>query len=136
MSTGLRTTFWLHAIVALVFGIGYLFVPDFVTDFFKFQPVDPFIMHLYGAATLALGLSSILAALAVNYERVDIVLKMEVAYTLMAVLVCLYSIFFNNAPTMTWVAVAIFAVFLVLFGYYYLATRSLTAAERGRPAIQ
>lgn len=136
MSNGLRTTFWLHAIVAVLFGLGYLFVPDFVTGFFKFQPVDPFILNLYGAVTLALGFSSILAALSVTFERVDILLKMEVAYTLMAVLVCLYSIFVNNAPAMTWVATAIFAVFLALFGYYYLATRSLTEAERGRPAIQ
>lgn len=136
MSSGLRTTFWIHAFVAIVFGIGYVFVPDFVTNLFNFEAVDPFIMHLYGVATLALGLSSILAALAVNFERVDIILKLEVAYTLMAVIVCLYSIFVDNAPAMTWVAVAIFGVFLVLFGYYYLATRSLTEAERGRPALR
>jgi hypothetical protein len=136
MSTGLRTTFWLHAIVAFVFGIGYLFAPIFVGDLFGIDPVDPFITRLYGAAMLALCGSSVLAAMADRLERVDIVLKMEVGYTLLALLVCLYAIFFASAPAITWVAVAIFAIFFVAFGYYYLQTRTAGQAQPGRPATR
>jgi hypothetical protein len=133
MSNGMRTTFWVHALVAIVFGLGYLFVPEFVTGLFNLELGDPFIAQLYGAATIALGTSSILAAMSKTFERVDIVLQMEVVYTLLAVLGGLYAIFFAQGSAMLWIGVAIFALFLVAFGYYYLGSRSLTEAERGRP---
>jgi uncharacterized membrane protein HdeD (DUF308 family) len=91
---------------------------------------------LYGAATIALGVASVIAALSKTFERVDIVLQMEVVYTLLAVIVGLYAIFFAQASALLWIGVAIFALFLVAFGYYYIVTRSLTEAERGRPALQ
>lgn len=136
MSNGLRTTFWLHALVAIIFGLGYIFLPDFVTGLFNIELGDPFIAQLYGAATIALGVSSILAAMSRTFERVDIVLQMEVVYTLLAVLGGLYAIFFAQGSAMLWLGVAIFAIFLLAFGYYYLVTRSLTAEERSRPAMQ
>jgi hypothetical protein len=136
MSNGLRTTFWVHALVAIVFGFGYIFVPEFVTGLFNIELGDPFLAQLYGAATIALGFSSILAAMSKTFERVDIVLQMEVVYTLLAVLGGLYAIFFAQASALLWIGVAIFAIFLVAFGYYYVVTRSLSEAERGRPALQ
>jgi hypothetical protein len=136
MSNGLRTTFWVHAFVAIVFGLGYIFVPEFVAGLFNLEIGDPLFIWLYGAATIALGVASVMAALSKTFERVDIVLQMEVVYTLLAVIVGLYAIFFAQAPALVWIGVAIFALFLVAFGYYYIVTRSLTEAERGRPALQ
>lgn len=136
MSTGLRTTFWLHAIVAAVFGIAYLFFPSFVTDFFGFETMDPFVMQIFGAATLGLGFASALAALATRLERVEIVMEMEVAYTALALIVCLYALIFAGAPAMVWLGAAIFAIFFVAFGYYYLQTRSVVSPDTGRPALR
>ena len=136
MSTGLRTTFWLHAIVAAVFGIAYLFFPSFVTDFFGFEPMDPFAMQLYGAATLGLGLASVLAALATRLEQVAIVIEMEVAYTALALLVYLYTVIFAGGPAMVWLGAALFAIFFVAFGYYYLQTRSVVSSDTGHPVLR
>jgi hypothetical protein len=136
MSTGLRTTFWVHAIVAVVFGIGYLFAPAFVADLFEIDPFDPFVTHLYGAAVLGLGFSSILAALADRWEQVRIVTEMEVALTLFSVLVCLYALFFADASAMIWVAVGLFGVLFLLFGYFYLQERSAHAVTPGTPALR
>jgi hypothetical protein len=136
MSTGLRTTFWLHALVAAVFGIAYLFFPAFVTDFFGFEPADPFVMQLFGAATLGLALSSVLAALAKSLDQVEIVLRMEVGYTILSLLVCLYVLFFAGAPTLLWLGAAIFAVFAVAFGYYAWQTRAVVRTEPGTPALR
>lgn len=136
MSTGLRTTFWLHAVAAIVFAIGYLFLPTFVVDFFGLEPIDPNFMALYGAATLALGLSSVLAALAKDWEHVAIIAETEVIFTALSVVVCLYAVLFAGASTMVWLAAALFGVFLLLFGYFAWQERSVHAVTPGTPAMR
>lgn len=136
MSTGLRTTFWIHALVAAVFGLGYLFAPAFVAGIFDIDPFDPFVTRLYGAAILGLGASSVLAALAKRWEQVAIIVETEVVFTLLSVAVCLYAIFFAGASAMIWVAVGLFAVLFLLFGYYYLQERTVHASEPGTPVLR
>ena len=136
MTNGLRTVFWLHALAAFVFGVGYLFAPAFVAGVFDVDAGDLFVTRLYGVATLALGVASVLAALATTYEQVDIVLRMEVFYTVAATLVCLYSIFFLSAAPITWLAVGLFGVLALLFGYCAWQTRAQRRAEPGTPALR
>ena len=136
MSTGLRTTFWIHAVVAFVFGIGYLFAPAFVAGVFDVEPFDPFVTRLYGAAAIGLCASSVLAALAKRWEQVAIVVEMEVVFTILSAAVCLYAIIFANASVMVWLAVAMFSFFFLLFGYFLLQERIVHVAEPGTPALQ
>jgi len=135
MPNGLRTTFWVHAVVALIFGIGYLFLPTLITDTFQVQLGDPIVPQMIGVLMVALCVSSVLAALAHEVERVDIVLKMEVVFTILATLVFIFNIFANALAAINWVAVAIFAIFAVVFGYYYLQLRSMQARPE-RPAFR
>lgn len=136
MSGGLRTTFWLHALVTLVFGIGFLFAPAFVANIFEIDPFDPFVTRLYGAAMIGLCASSVLAALAKVWEHVAIITQTEVVFTFVSVLVCLYALFFVGAPVIIWLVVALFAVFFLLFGYFYLQERTAHVTQPGTPALR
>jgi O-antigen/teichoic acid export membrane protein len=136
MSSGLRIVFWIHAIVALVFGLAMLFVPMFVIDLFGFEPGDLYNMRILGVALVAMGFSSVLAAQAQRFERVAIVLLMEVVFTVISLLVALYAVIFAGAPVMVWLDVAIFAIFAVLFGYYYWQTRTIEQPQPGTPALR
>ncbi len=136
MSPRLRIVFWIHAIVALVFGIAMLFVPTFVIDLFNFEPGDLYNMRILGVALAAMGFSSVLAAQAQRFERVAIVLQMEVVFTIISLLVALYAVIFASAPVMVWLDVAIFAIFAIVFGYYYWQTRSIQQPQPGTPALR
>lgn len=136
MSTGLRSTFWLHAVVASVFGLAYLFFPSIVVDLFELEPGDPIVLRLLGVTTLALGISSVLAALTHNLERAQIVLEMEVAYTIMATAVCLVTILIGGVAPILWVGVALFGIFMLLFGYFFLQSRMSHRVEPGQPALR
>lgn len=136
MTTGLRTTFWIHAVVAFIFGIGYLFAPAFVAGIFDVEPFDPFVTRLYGAAAIGLCVSSVLAALAKRWEQVAIVVEMEVVFTIISAAVCLYAIFFAGASVMIWLPVAMFVVFFLVFGYFYWQERTVHVAEPGTPALR
>lgn len=136
MSTTLRTTFWLHAVVAFVFGIGFVFLPTFMADVFEVDLGDPVISRLLGAAMISLAVSSVLAAMARTLQRVDIVLYTEIVFTITATLVVLAGILFGSLAPIMWVAVALFGIFAVLFGYGYLQTRSVRQVEPGQPALR
>jgi hypothetical protein len=129
MSAWLRTTFWLQAVLAAVFGGGCVFLPGFVAGLFALDTYDPFAARLYGVALIALGAASILAALAQHWQQVAIVLQAEVIFTFLSVLVCLHTIFFAGGPVTLWLAAALFAVLFVLFYCSYLQERVAQARE-------
>jgi hypothetical protein len=124
MSTGLRTTFWVHAIVALVVGLAMLFIPSWVAGVFRFTDVNPLLIQVQGVLILTLGFSSLLAALAQRYEQVRIVAEMEIFYTAVAIVVGLYALLFAAAPATIWGLIIVWAIFLVAFGYFVLQERA------------
>jgi hypothetical protein len=62
MSKALKTTFMVHTIVALLFGLPMLFIPGRLLGALGWAPIDPIVSRLLGAAMIALSWSSYRAA--------------------------------------------------------------------------
>jgi hypothetical protein len=125
MSSGLKMTFLIHFIVALIFAIGFLFFPAMVLGWWGFTSTGPAVLsRIMGAYVLAISVSSWLGYRASEAQQVRIVVAMEVWLTIIGAFVSLYGIIFEGAPALMWVNVVIFAVFAVLWIAFYPRTKS------------
>lgn len=118
-SQGLKTTFIIHFIVALLFGLGFLFIPATVGSWYGMTVQEPETYRLLGAALLGLAVSSLLAYSAQTWESVRIVVIMEIVWTILGTLVALYAIFFMSYPALWWINAIILAAFAVAFSWFY-----------------
>jgi hypothetical protein len=116
---GLKNLFLIHFIVALVFGLGYLFVPQTTLGIVGIQTQEAEIYRLLGAAMLGLGYGSWLAYRETAFERVRIVVGIEVVWAGLGTLVMLYALLLAGLPAGGWLNAIILAAFAVGFGYYY-----------------
>ncbi len=127
MSRGLRIVFLVHAIVSVISGIVMYIVPGTWASSADWAPFDPAITRIYGAALLALALSSWLGFRATSWEEVRIVVQMEIAFTVLGALGGLYEVLFADAPSSAWASVVIFVAFAIAWFFYYRRE-----AKRGR----
>jgi len=119
MSQGLKITFLIHAVVALVFGIAMYLIPGTWATLVNWVPFDSAMTRIYGAALLALAVSSWFGYRATRWEEVRIVMQMQIALPVLSALGGLYEALFAGAPSFVWVAIAIFVVFAVAWIYFY-----------------
>ncbi len=118
MSSGLRTTFLVHAIISILFGVPYLLVPEMVGGIIQWDMSDS-AYRILGAAVLAIGVSSWLAYRASVWGEVRITVQFEIVWTVLAAAVTAWALFTGAMPTFAWLNLAVFVVFAVLFGYFY-----------------
>jgi hypothetical protein len=116
---GLKNLFLIHFIVALVFGLGYLLVPQTTLAFVGIQTQEPEIYRLFGAVMLGLAFGSWLAYRETAFERVRIVLGIEVVWPVLGTLVMLYALLIAGFPAGAWLNAIILTAFAVAFGFYY-----------------
>ena len=119
LSQGLKTTFLIHFIVALLFGLGFLFIPVVVGNLYGLNVQEPDIYRLLGAAMLGFAVSSWLAYQATDWESVRIVVVMELAWTILGTLVMLYALLMAGFPALGWINAVILAAFAIAFGRFY-----------------
>jgi hypothetical protein len=119
MSKGLKSTFLIHAIVALVFGIVLYLQPKLWATLVQWIPFDGNMTRIYGAALLALAVSSWLGYRATRWEEVRILVLMEIALTALSTVGGLWALLFRNAPAFAWVSVVIWVAFAVAWMYFY-----------------
>lgn len=132
ISAGLRNTFLVHAIVALVFGAALWLVPgrfltlvDWVQESFTIDGteitapgtlfVDGVITRLLGAALLALAFSSYQGWRTQEWAKVALVVQLEAVFCILSVFAGLVVILFLRAaplPLFGWITL----VFLATFG--------------------
>jgi hypothetical protein len=119
MSTGLRTTFLIHVIVAGIFGLALLFVPEWWLSLqgVSVPVVEPY--RLIGAAALAFATSSWLAYRAGVVEKVKIIVQMEIVWTILATIVFLWGLLSGVLPMSGVVNSIIMAAFSVAFIVFY-----------------
>ncbi len=130
MNQGLRYTFLVHAVVCLIFGLGFLLVPAMVAGLYQMSAYDPFTSRALGAGLLGLAVSSWFSYRAARWDEVRIVVQMEIAYTLLGVLGVLYSVVTGTAPALGWLNLVIFLVFAALWIYFYTTAVARAAAKQ------
>lgn len=108
MPQGLKITFLVHAIVALVFGVVMYLIPAMWATFVNWVPFDPGMTRGYRAAMLALAISSWLGYRAVRWEQVRTVVQMEIGFTVLGTLGALYEALFAGGPSFLWIGKDIF----------------------------
>jgi len=119
LSQGLKTTFLIHFIVALLFGLGFLLIPNVVGNLFGLNVQEPEIYRLLGGAMLGFAVSSWLSYKATNWESVRIVVVMEIFWATLGTLVLLYALLFAGFPVLGWLNAVILAAFAIAFGWFY-----------------
>ena len=88
----------------------------------KWAPFDPGITRFYAAALLALGTGSWLGYRTTGWERVRILVQMEIVFSVLGALAALCGAFVVGAPAFNWLAIAVFAIFAVAWVVYYRQT--------------
>ncbi len=119
ISTGLRTTFLLHFIVALVFGLVYLLIPEIFGSLVGWQIQDTAVFRLLGVAVLGFGLSSWLAYRTDAWEKVRIIVQQEIFWTVLGTLVTLIALLSGALPAIGWLNAIILAAFGAAFIVFY-----------------
>ena len=119
MSRGLKTTFLIHAIVALVFGIVLYVIPGTFLGLVGWKAFDGNMSRAFAAALLALAVSSWFGYRAARWEEVRIVVQMETVFTVLGAVAGLYGFFVKSAPAFIWVSIVIWAAFAAAWIYFY-----------------
>lgn len=123
ISSGLKSTFLIHCLVALVFGLVFLFYPQVWGSLAGVKVLSHDLYRMLGAAILAFGLSSWLASRAKTFESVRIVVLMEILWTALAALIALYYLIRWSYPPLYWLDAILMAAFAALFAFFYFKHR-------------
>lgn len=119
IASELKTLFLVHFIVAALFGLTYLLIPETFGSLVAWPIQEPAIYRLIGAAILSFAVSSWLAYKETSWDSVRIVVQMEIVWTALGTLVTLWALLFAGLPVFGWVNAVILAGFGVAFGYFY-----------------
>jgi hypothetical protein len=127
ITSGLKTTFLIHAIISGLVGLQHLIAPRIWTDLAGMQIAETVTWRLIGAALLGFALSSWLAYRAGTWSRVRIVVLMEILWSTLGALVIAWGIIFEGLPPLEWVNVALLVAFALAFAAH-------TVVARGTPS--
>jgi hypothetical protein len=120
---GLKITFVVHFVLAVVFGLVFLLIPEMFGGMMGAPIKEPSTFRLVGAALIAFGASSWFAYRETVWERVKIVVQMEIVWTILGVLATLYGLIFEGLPVGDWMNVVILGAFAVAFIFFYSRRR-------------
>lgn len=123
MSKGLKLTFLIHAIVSLVAGALLLIIPGRFLLLLGWAPIDPILSRVLGAAFLALAWSSFRGWRASEWLQVELVVEMEVAFTVLACVGLLRHLLFARYPLIVWLDFAVFFLFAIAWIYFLFRGR-------------
>ena len=118
MSKALKTTFLVHAGVALIFGLLLLLIPGRLMTWAGWAPIDPIMGRLLGAAMLALAWSSFRGWRAQARSEVALLIELEAVYTVLACVGLLRHLLFGHWPLFPWLVLALYAVFAVAWIFF------------------
>jgi hypothetical protein len=120
---GLKITFLVHFVVALVFGLVFLLIPEMFGGMMGASIKEPSTFRLLGAALVAFAASSWFAYKESMWERVKIVVQMDIVGAILGVLAMLYGLIFEGLPAGDWMNVVIYGAFAVAYTFFYSRRR-------------
>jgi hypothetical protein len=80
---------------------------------------EPAMYRLIGAALLGYTASSWWAYKETAWDKVKIVVQMEIVWAILGTLANVWGLLFAGLPVIVWVNAVILAAFAVAFGYFY-----------------
>jgi len=113
VSKGLRLTFLIHVVVCVIAGLFLFLIPGRFLLFVGWAPIDPIASRLLGAVMLALAWGSFRGWRAREWAEVEILVELEVIFTVLACVGLLRHLLFGWWPWMPWLIFALFALFAV-----------------------
>jgi hypothetical protein len=117
---GLKSLFLVHMIVGIIFGLIFLLIPEIWGNLIGWPVTEPVIYRLYAAALLGLTASSWFAYKETAWDRVKIVVQMEIIWLILGTLVTLWGLFFAGAPVFaSWLYFVILAGLAIAFSFFY-----------------
>jgi hypothetical protein len=117
----LRRWFVIHFATDILFAIPLLLIPKIIMPLFGWRVVDPITSRLVGAALLAIGVESLIGRNA-SREVFKAMLNLKVIWGTAASLGITMGII-KGAPASSWLFLAIFTTFLVVWVYYWRMLR-------------
>ncbi|MHA2020753.1 MAG: hypothetical protein ACW96N_03500 [Candidatus Thorarchaeota archaeon] len=120
----LKYTFLIHIIIALVYGIMFLFLPMVYIDLVVWPFADLAAARMIGALFLGYGIAAFFGYKAETWEKVEILVLANLVWIILALFGLIWSVVENPVyPVIAyWLNVAISALLLILYLYsYYLA---------------
>jgi O-antigen/teichoic acid export membrane protein len=113
MSKALRTIFLVHSIVFVLVGALLLLLPGRFLLALDWDPIDPIVSRLLGAALLGLAWSSFRGWRATERSQVAIVLEMEAAFAALGCAGLLRHLLSDRWPLMVWGICGVLLAFAV-----------------------
>ncbi len=120
----LEIIFFVYAFFAVIFGIILIFFGEWFITASQWGS-DPSMLGILGSAFVASGFASIIAWKRVDWEKVQIVVEMQMAWLTIAIVITIifYFIPTYNVPLIAWAFVVIFIAFDFGFIYIYYMFR-------------
>jgi hypothetical protein len=123
ISKPLKLTFLIHFFVSIFFGLIFLLMIEAYRDFIGWPYLDPVVGRLLGAAFVGMAASSLLAWRETEWEKVKIVVQLEMVWCAVGSIVMIASFFvFTVDPLpifMTWFNIGLLLAFFVAFTWFY-----------------
>jgi len=116
----LEIVFLVHFILGIMLGFIFLFIPDIWCTIAGFSITDKGSFRLIGAASLALGSGSFLAYRSKDWEKVKLIVLIELVWLIFANGAMLYWLIFESGPIIGWLIEVMFIFFLIAFLYSYI----------------
>ncbi len=120
MSKALRITFIIHAIIAVLVGAPLLIAPGRFLGAFGWEPVDPLLDRVLGAALLALAWSSLRGWRVKGKAQAIILVEMEAIFCFLASLGLLRHLLIAHYPLMVWLVFAVLVIFAVVWILFWI----------------
>jgi len=118
ISKFLKMSFMIDGLIALVYGLVLLLIPDIHNSFFGYTH-EEFSYRFIGALFIGYAIGNLLAYRASSWENVEFVVWMNIVFLGIGLIVILYSIAVAVLPVMAFTQVGISSFLLILFVYGY-----------------
>ncbi|PIN75093.1 hypothetical protein COV18_05045 [Candidatus Woesearchaeota archaeon CG10_big_fil_rev_8_21_14_0_10_37_12] len=112
----LRNWFTIHFIADIIFAVSLLFFPEYFLSFFGFNTAEPLLARLVGAALIGIGGTSLLMRTK-SVESFQTMLTLKILWSYTAI-ICFVVALFQGSPAITWLFLAIFVLFAIVWTYY------------------